>query len=221
MRAEESLWIKSAISGVVTPDSLCINLGSSDEVFYQEVQPHIFENIVGYVRHELGAVLLNCDSKSSEGVDMVGDFTSPQFLDEVLLKRPSLILINNLFEHMMPDALSHFVTYLDQASESGTKILITVPFSYPIHFDPIDTYFRPSPDELADLFPGWRVLKQDVICSQNYAEEFRQLSWRQVFYLMARLGLPFIKPKGWIARLHRFFWWNRRFKISGVLLEKP
>ena len=220
MRVEEAVWIKNAISGIVTAESLCINLGSSDEVFYKEVQPHIFENIIGYIRNELGATILNCDAKSAKGVDMAGDFTSPQFLDEVFSKGPSLILINNLFEHMKPNVLSRFVTYLDKASESGAKILITVPFSYPIHFDPIDTYFRPSPDELAELFPGWRVLKQDVICSQNYAEEFRRLSWKQVLYLAARLGLPFIRPKGWIARLHRFFWWHRRFEISGILLEK-
>ena len=220
MRIEESIWVKQTIHRIVKQGDLCINLGSSDEGFYKYRQPHIYTNIVGHIRDTLQAELLNCDAKIAPGVDIAGDFTEPELLDHLFERQPTILLVNNLFEHMKPDVLSNFVSYLDKSANIGTKILITVPHSYPIHFDPIDTYFRPSPKDLAAMFPAWRVLKSDIIESDSFSEEFGRMSIGQKLYLLARLALPFIKPKGWISRVHRFLWWKRPYEVSGILIEK-
>ena len=42
-------------------------------------------------------------------------------------------------------------------------LIVTVPFSYPYHRDPIDTMYRPSPSELSQLFAGARMLDGTIL----------------------------------------------------------
>src|SRR5205085_4736707 len=39
----------------------------------------------------------------------------------------------------------------------GGFLILTVPYRFPYHEDPIDTMFRPSVEELAQLFPGTAI----------------------------------------------------------------
>ena len=58
----------------------------------------------------------------------------------------------NILEHIPQDRFDAFVSALDSIVRPGACLAISVPYSYPLHLDPIDSYFRPSPDELALMF---------------------------------------------------------------------
>ena len=54
---------------------------------------------------------------------------------------------------------------------------------------------------------------------RRFSAEFGRMSISQKLYLLARLALPFIKPKGWISQ-PQILWWKRPYEVSGILIEK-
>ena len=49
----------------------------------------------------------------------------------------------------------------------GGLFFVTVPYSYHYHADPIDTMYRPSPEELASLFAGQTILTKAELSGGN------------------------------------------------------
>jgi hypothetical protein len=148
---EESLWLKGVLATLAVPHgSVVLDIGSSDEQFRTSVQPYIHENVHRPLL-DRGVRLLHTDAKAAPGVDLVMDVTaeSDATLDE---HRASarLVLCTNMLEHVIDRAAvaRRLCSLLD---ERGI-LIVTVPRRYPEHLDPIDTLFRPSPQQLAELF---------------------------------------------------------------------
>lgn len=58
---------------------------------------------------------------------------------------------------------------------SKDELIITVPYDYPYHADPIDTMYRPSPNELNQLLPlTW--LEDEIVSAGSYKEEFKRMN---------------------------------------------
>ena len=55
----------------------------------------------------------------------------------------------------------------------GGFILATVPSSCPYHADPLDTYYRPSPAELASAFARSEPLLAEEVAGLTYAEDLK------------------------------------------------
>lgn len=148
---EESLWLKDVLAELpLPPQSVVLDVGSSDEHFRTSVQPYIHEN-VHHPLLERGVRLLHTDAKAAPGVDLVMDVTAES--DATLdAHRASakLVLCTNMLEHVVDRAAVARRLYALLAA--GGILIVTVPRRYPEHLDPIDTLFRPSPDELAELF---------------------------------------------------------------------
>ncbi|MEO6600857.1 MAG: methyltransferase type 11, partial [Polyangiaceae bacterium] len=87
------------------------------------------------------------------------------------------------------------------------------------HADPIDTLFRPTPEGLAALFPGTRVLAAEVVNCGTYLQYVTR-SPAKFVKSVARLGMPFYKPKDWRSAVLRLGWLFRQFQSVCVLLEK-
>ena len=104
---------------------------------------------------------------------------------------------------------------------AGGILVITVPYSYPYHPDPIDTLYRPSAEELCALFPGYEVLYAQLIRSESYGQEFVAGGPGRMVRKVLRMFFPFVRPKRWLSHAHRMLWLFRPYQLTGVILRKP
>lgn len=144
--------------------------------------------------------VVNVEIKDSDGVDIVADVSSYSMLDT--LPRSSFIICTNMLEHV-PD-ISLVVKNLLEVTKDGGYILITVPYKYKKHPDPIDNMFRPSPDEIVNLFPegAIEVLEKGIITIKD-----------KKYYLL-KSRFPF-----WGRRKLIGYYFGMRIKVSGILLR--
>ncbi|QEL13251.1 class I SAM-dependent methyltransferase [Limnoglobus roseus] len=141
-----------------------LNVGSHTAEFRARTQPwidrHLFRPFA-----ERGQSVVHTDIQDAPGVDLVGDLTDADFLDRVRARKFRSVFCNNLLEHVPdPDRICRALT---AAVEPGGYLLVSVPHRFPYHPDPIDTMFRPSPEELAKLFPNTTVVAAEKIRCGN------------------------------------------------------
>lgn len=222
MRLEEAKHIEfllSKFTGNKTNLEILLNLGSSTGDFRKVQQPHIDQ----YVFEPLNASTyrtIHFDLKSAEGVDISGnifDLKTQKILKEI---RPTIIMCCNLLEHLEEGSRNEIQNIFDLLLEENGILLITVPYSYPLHFDPIDTYYRPSPQELSKLFPSYSVIDETIIVSSRFMDEFLAYGLYFKIRTLARLFTPFYKFKEWKALIHRLQWLFKNYKVSCVMLKK-
>jgi hypothetical protein len=105
----------------------------------------------------------------------------------------------------------------------GGYIIISVPYSYPYHADPIDTYFRPSPAELASLFPGCEIVASNVVSESTYWDELQQKGTSDrlitVAKLLLHLPIPFYRWPIWKNKMHKLLWLFRPYRVSVIALH--
>jgi hypothetical protein len=217
MRQSEARWIADRLAEQpVERLSPFLNVGSQTAEYRERKQPHIDRWIFAPLR-ERGVEIIHADLKSAPGVDIAGDITAPEVQQLVRARRPRAALSSNLLEHLRdPDTFARVLTSL---VEPGGLVLVTVPRSYPYHADPIDTGFRPTPDQLAALFVGARLQRGEVVEDCTYAQELRRGGLRKT----ARSLVGALRPRGEVGRAQRdkLRWLFRPFTTSCVLLEAP
>lgn len=193
-----------------------LNIGSSTGSFVTKAQPWIDREIFGPLRAR-GSAVLNCDIKSAPGVDLVGDLQDPAFLKQLAARSFKSVLCSNLLEHV--ENRSAIAETLVNVIPSGGYLFVSGPHSYPYHADPIDTLFRPTPEELAALFPGTRVIAAQVVDCGTYWQYVTRTPTK-LLKSVIRLGLPFYQPKDWRSAVLRLGWLFREFQSVCVLLQK-
>jgi SAM-dependent methyltransferase len=221
MRREEAArmadWVRSLS---LPPGAICLNIGSSTEDFRTRSHPHIDRLFFAPLRQS-GLRVLHCDMKADPGVDLVGDVLDPAYQQRLRATGAQLLICNNLLEHLVDP--QPFVSACASLVTPGGYALFTVPFSFPYHPDPIDTLFRPSPRQLAEMFPAWEVIKSEKMACGSFREDLKKgrgLFPNSVHYL-ARMAVPFYKPRYWISSIHRLWWLFRDYKITMLLIRKP
>ena len=193
-----------------------LNIGSSTGRFVTVSQPWIHNELFGPIRAR-GLSVLNCDIKSAPGVDLVGNLEDERFLAELAEHRFQSVLCSNLLEHV--ENREAIAATLLRVIPSGGYLFLSGPHSYPRHADPIDTMFRPSPAELARLFPGTNVVAQAVVDCGTYWE-YATRTPKKFVSSIARLALPVYKPKDWLSAVYRLGWLFREFQAVCVVLQK-
>jgi hypothetical protein len=220
MRVEEAKWIGAALADLpMARISPILELGSSTRSFRCVERPHIEEYIHRPLR-ERGVQIVHSDLKKGEGIDISGDIYHPETREELRKVRANCILCCNILEHVADR--DKFAKICDFLLQPAGYIVITVPRSYPYHLDPIDTYFRPSAAQVADLFMGYSEIKSATIKSENYLEEILRTpnpvatavrAWAKI--ASCRGGLEATK-----ARAHRWLWLLRPYLITAIILKK-
>lgn len=86
-------------------------------------------------------------------------------------------------------------------------IVVTVPNSYPYHPDPIDTYYRPTPKQVADLFDGFELTEYQILEDTTYLQDLikEKTAGELVHHIVvhgAKLFWPFSDFSAWRARYH-------------------
>lgn len=221
MRKEEAAYVGKVAAGLAAGGAQpVLNVGSSTENFRTAEQPHIRDSVFAPLERA-GVRVIHSDLKEAPGVDVAGDMFDPVVQRLLASFQPKLLLACNLMEHLRPELRASLPEIFDRILAPGGYLVISVPYSYPLHFDPIDTYYRPSPRELRDLFPRYRSVESRVVVSTSYLPELRGLSPRAKVRLVARALLPVYRPRQWLGLAHRFLWLARPYKVSCVVLQKP
>jgi len=160
MLYEESLWFKDIISRTINDGSLVLNIGSSTKEFIELTQPYIKSNILDVLSAK-NCVVKNIDIKDSEGVDLVGDVMDVTFIKQLKELNASAIICANLLEHL--EDRKAFCNALTTILNKDTLLLVSVPFSFPYHEDPIDTLYRPSVNDLQNAFPKLKLVNGNIV----------------------------------------------------------
>jgi hypothetical protein len=220
MRPTEARWFARRLTDFepshLTP---CLNLGSSTLEFRQTVKPHIQREFIEPLERH-GVEFIHVDMRPGEGIDIAGDLFDPAVQDQIRSTRPRALVLTNVLEHVRDrHALAELCVSL---VEPGSVIAVSVPASYPYHGDPLDTMYRPSPDELASLFAGCRVVQADVIEDGSYRSDLRASSSVVAGLArdLARAAFFFYRPKVSLFKLHRLAWLFRPYLIACVVLQK-
>ena len=217
MRTQEAAWIGERLRGLHL--QVVLNLGSGTRHFRVVSKPYIDREIFDPLARR-GARVVHADLKAGEGIDVSGDLFNPDVQQELRGLGADAILACNIMEHLPRDVRERFPRVLDSLLPAGGVLVITVPYSYPYHADPIDTLYRPSPQELAACFPGYEVVAARAIESESYGEEFLAGgAWRMARKLV-RLLVP-LPPRRWLSHAHRMLWLFRPYRLSAVVLRKP
>lgn len=204
MFIDESVWIREKLSGLdLPPGAEILNIGSSDESF-RSTQPHIEENVFAPIR-KLGCRIVNLDIRLARPGDYSADITE-KGLPIRIGRRFQLVVCTSLLEHVK-DREAAFDN-IAALVESGGYILLTAPSRYPRHLDPIDTMYRPSPEEMALEIQKRR--DAEVVASETL-----DIKHPHHYFYLSRF--PFWGYRKFIF-WRRWFDWSR-WKMSCTLLR--
>jgi hypothetical protein len=219
---EEARWLGDQLRAL-EPATIfpLLDVGSSTEKFRSHEQPWIDEAIFSPAR-SAGRTVLHLDAKAAPGVDIVADLEDPATVRAMKAHGFKSVLCSNLLEHVL-DRQKVARTLLELVPAEGGILIVSCPYRYPYHPDPIDSMFRPTPEELADLFPGTRIQRQAIVCDGTYGDQIRRAPVA-FLKLLVRLLLPFYKPslwrRGWTHLIDHLPWTFRRFEATCVVLVR-
>jgi len=216
MRIEEAGWIANqSIDGPV------LELASATGHFRTVSQPHIDRLIHAPLRAR-GLEIVHADLKAEPGVDIVGDFTDPVVESQLRAVGAQTVLCCNLLEHVLDrEAMA---ALCDRLLRPGGLLIVTVPLSVPFHNDPIDTCYRPRPDQIAALFPSYVVEDAEIVKSTTFGQDLVRSKTSIPLFIAKSIWRIVPVWRGWKTYLHmnhRMLWLFRPYRISCVALRKP
>jgi SAM-dependent methyltransferase len=220
MRREEAAWIGHQLRRF-QPDEISpvLELGSATGHFRTVLKPHIDREIHAPLRGR-GVLIVHSDITDGDGVDICGDVRDPDVRERLVDVGARCVLCCNMFEHVEDrEGLARLCA--DALAPSGI-LIVSVPRSYPYHLGPIDTYYRPSPEEIASMFPGFTLLAAETLEAGNYWQEIREAEnfGLELVRTAAKVVLPLGGLEMWKSRLHRFLWLTRPYIVAAVVLRK-
>ena len=214
----ESRWISEKINSFeveqVTP---ILNIGSSSLEYNVKHQPWVINDLFAPLVGR-GIEVFNLDFRQGQGIDLVGDILDDDFFATLRGRSFRLVMCCNMLEHVTdPAELARRCLAL---VESSGLLLITVPYEYPRHGDPIDNLYRPTPAQLLELFPGTECRAGDIVdVKKSYRDHVRARPWiilRHVF----RFPFPFLNFSKWKHSMKKLKWLFSNYKVTAVVLRR-
>ncbi len=217
MHRNEAVWLFDRLRRV-DADLLSpvLNLGSSTREYREVEQPWIHDELIGPLSRR-GVRFLHADLKDDDGVDVSGDVFDDAHFDLLKALGAKTVLCCNMLEHVLdPGGLARRCQALVPA---GGRIAVTVPRSYPHHRDPIDTLFRPTPEDVTALFDDVEVIEGAVITTGSYRDQICARPWI-VFRHVFRAPFPFLGFERWKRSMRKLYWVSHPYLQTCVLLRK-
>jgi|KBSMisStandDraft_5_1062788.scaffolds.fasta_scaffold213881_2 hypothetical protein len=223
MRTSEAAFIGARLRDIpIEHLSPVLNLGSSNAEFRRRTHPHVDREIF-FPLEARGARVIHADLKQDDGIDVVGDVYDPVFQEQCRQLRPRTVLCCNILEHVQ-DARG-FADIVSRLVPADGYLVVSVPHSYPFHADPIDTLFRPAPDEVVTMFgPTFAPVVAHTLVDTTWLQDLtRALGPRRLPGFFARDLAKAAREalsRQRLRRLHRYLWLVRRYQISIVILRR-
>lgn len=224
MLLAESFWYRDTLMGLPAGEiSPILNIGSSTLHFRTQVQPFIDANIFAPLT-AAGYEVLHLDMKPDEGVDIVGDLTDTAFQQKLITTYSAkLFLCSNLLEHIASPGREQLCVIMQDLLPQNGYLLVSVPYDYPYHKDPIDTMFRPDVQTLASLFPALTLVKGEIVVRQDVP--FKDIIRRMRGTLVNTLHVMFpsyfrLTPAEVALEKKSIPYWRRKYSVCCVLLQK-
>ena len=215
MRIEESLKIKSIIRDSQIKNGnykTIINLGCGDIKNFLKSKPYVKKNVFDPLKKQ-GAVIINVDSYHYPNIDFVLDLTKLinfDFLKKT--KSPRLYILANVLEHIPSEKRLVAIKNIYNNMKKNDSIIITVPHQYPYHPCPIDTLYRPLPNDIKKLLPfiNWKSLF--LVNSGSYKDEFKKMYLLKKIGKLLKLFWIFQSPNKYINQRSMFLF--KKYQIS-------
>ncbi|MFN5786659.1 MAG: hypothetical protein ACK46O_00940 [Flavobacteriia bacterium] len=229
MLYEEAQWIGDNLTKTLHKGQQILNLGSSTLHSRTVLQPHMNEFIFQPLKNE-GIHVIHSDITIDEGVDLQGDFTDPGFIEKLKNSAFDGVLCCNLLEHLEDRSL--LVNALNEIIPDQGFLMLTVPYQYPYHLDPIDTLYRPNVDELVKLFPEFILVEGEVLQARRRVDLNGQLVFHKNYFemlkstptlfgtLVFRACLPFYKYHQWKITVNDLKNIFKPFSVTCILLVR-
>jgi hypothetical protein len=213
----DARWLMATMALVpVERISPLVNIGSSDEYFRTVTQPHV--GAIFKMLEERGVRVIHTDLDAGKGIDVVGDLYDDAVITRLRAENPRALVCTHVFEHVedreaLRDGLMSILN-------SGDLFFITVPMSYHEHHAPIDTMYRPCPDELAWLFAEHRVLTKAEIPGGTYWSWIRKRPFTLITRHVVRFFIPFLGWRKWKRSMRKLYWLFHPYKVAAIAGEK-
>ncbi len=227
MFKEEAEFIGTILDGF-SDDELdpVLEIGASTLSFRVSVKPHINENIHSKL-FARGIRVIHSDFKPDPDIanpedQIIGDVFDEKIFKRMLDTKPKCILLCNILEHVKnPKELCERIM---EISNEKTIIIVTVPFSFPYHRDPIDTLFRPSPEELIKNFNDVEVIHKEIIEGSNFGEHLKKLNHAAAFIRLTKeilkIFIHLVTFQIKRIKFSRILWLRKNYAVSLVVLKK-
>jgi hypothetical protein len=218
MFKEECMWIGSLIPMLIEKDAFpLLNVGSSTLHFRTVSQPYISKIIFDPLA-ALDKKIIHLDLKAGDGVDIFGDLNDPQLVEKLKGLRIRSALCSNMLEHVEKPEITSMILY-DILQPDGV-LIVTVPFRFPYHEDPIDTMLRPTVQELSGYFPNMRTLIGKRVESEKSYFEKIAAHPKDLFITLFRWVMPFYKPHVWWRSISYMPYFFKKYSVSCIVLQK-
>lgn len=194
-----------------------LNIGSSTKKFREIDQPHINEYVFTPLEKR-GVKVVHADLKNAEGVDISGNIFDDKAIEKLKVCGAKSIICSHMFEHV--EDRGELVKRLMYLLPENGLFFVTVPNSYHQHDDPIDTMYRPSPDELAELFKEQSIIQKDILVDGTYWGKIKQRPLTIFFRHLSRFFIPFISLKKWKRSMCKLYWLFNHYKVSAIVGRK-
>jgi hypothetical protein len=222
VRSQEAEWVGKVLSSQKADEiSPVLELGTTSRTFREITKPHIAKYIHQRLEHR-GVTIVTSDLFGADGVDIAGDIFDKDVQRRLGAVGAKTVMVCNIFEHVVD--VAGFAQICDSLLAPGGLMIVTVPFDYPYHLDPIDTLYRPTPEEVITLFPGYNVLNAEIIASDTHADDIRKSNQNVALSATRDLVRSFLLRGGKqrsLARLDRLRWLFRRYRVTCIAMSKP
>lgn len=220
MLKEEAIWIANELGKLNLQEGMkVLNVGSSTYHFRAKEQPYIHNNIFQPL-YDKKVNVIHLDIKKEEGVDLVGDLTDKDFVSKLKDEKIDVVICSNLLEHL--SNRNFLVDALNEILPEKGVLIITVPYRFPFHKDPIDTMYRPSVSELEKLFPSMRLIKGEEVKEPNTSHlKSIKVNYKVFLSEMAKTMVPYaFAGKDWPSLFKYLPHWNKNYSATSLVLEK-
>jgi SAM-dependent methyltransferase len=214
----EARWVGDRLAAYPARQiSPLLNVGSSTREFREVAQPWTEQHIFAPLRRR-GIEIVHLDARNGEGIDIRGDLLDDTDFARVASRPYSALLCCNILEHVTDPA--EFARRCAGLVAPGGVIVVTVPRSYPHHGDPIDTLYRPLPEQAAALFTGTSLVAGEIIdVGESYRDTVRErpsILLRHVF----RFPAPFLGLEKWRNSMRKPYWLFHNYLVSAAVLHR-
>ena len=193
-----------------------LNIGSSTRTFREVEQPWTSQELFAPLRAS-GVRMIHLDFREGDGIDVRADILDDVDVPRLKALGAKSILCCNLLEHVTdPKRLAARCLEIVQP---GGLVFVTVPYSYPHHRDPIDTMYRPAPEELAKLFAPARMLRGEILdVGESYRDQVKRRPWIMLRHVF-RAPIPFIDKEKWRRSMGKLYWLKNNYEVTAAVFR--